>query len=443
VFENIIGQPIIEQIKNDLESNTLPSSLLFAGGAATAKGSTALELARVLSCSASGEIALWNCKCPSCAHHRTLSHPDLICIGSRQFQCEIIAGKNILLRDPDNEAGKIFFQRAVKKLLLRFSNIVWEGDPKISKFNKTLEDINDEMDSLLQWNVNSKTNLEKLLAYIVDDTRKLESEGMTEFIPVSHVRNAAYWLRTTPNGRRKVLIIENAEKMNDAARNSLLKILEEPPETAVIILSSSKPEALLPTVLSRLRHYSFSKRSAKAESDIISRVFRDNSFGDAPAKENKILLYLEKFLPVSRETLYPAAAYFLASIAASAIVMQRKNKIEEPMLITIGKYAGPIASNFGRASADIKVIVATMRLAAEKFDPRSLYGKFLEKLCVVTGESLINESANALAVSYRNAVKEKTEESRIAVDIYNLQIELALEHLAYSLIVAFAKIKGV
>lgn len=57
-------------------------------------------------------------------------------------------------------------------------------------------------------------------------------------------------------GGRKVYILPEAEKMTPQAQNALLKTIEEPPEYAVILLLSSNPDALLPTVLSRCVHLS-------------------------------------------------------------------------------------------------------------------------------------------------------------------------------------------
>lgn len=49
----------------------------------------------------------------------------------------------------------------------------------------------------------------------------------------------------------KVYIINEAEKMNSQAQNTLLKTLEEPPEYAVILLLTANINALLPTIISR------------------------------------------------------------------------------------------------------------------------------------------------------------------------------------------------
>lgn len=59
------------------------------------------------------------------------------------------------------------------------------------------------------------------------------------------------WLLTRPRFAVRVGIIDHAESMNAAAANSLLKLLEEPPPWALIVLVAPGPEALLPTVASR------------------------------------------------------------------------------------------------------------------------------------------------------------------------------------------------
>lgn len=53
------------------------------------------------------------------------------------------------------------------------------------------------------------------------------------------------------NGNHKVYIIEDADKMNVQAQNAILKTLEEPPEYAVLILTTTNVERLLPTIISR------------------------------------------------------------------------------------------------------------------------------------------------------------------------------------------------
>src|SRR2546426_6619084 len=72
-------------------------------------------------------------------------------------------------------------------------------------------------------------------------------------------------------GRWKVYVFANAETMTTEAANSLLKVLEEPPERVVIILIAESPVPLLPTVVSRCQLVRFSLVPAPA----IERVLID------------------------------------------------------------------------------------------------------------------------------------------------------------------------
>ncbi|HOV79109.1 MAG TPA: DNA polymerase III subunit delta' [Bacillota bacterium] len=58
-------------------------------------------------------------------------------------------------------------------------------------------------------------------------------------------------------GGRKIFVIRNAETMTPEAANCLLKILEEPPADTCFILLSARPQALLPTIVSRCQQFVF------------------------------------------------------------------------------------------------------------------------------------------------------------------------------------------
>lgn len=59
-------------------------------------------------------------------------------------------------------------------------------------------------------------------------------------------------------GKARVFLIDEAEKLNDASANALLKVLEEPPKTSHLILITARPAMLLPTILSRCQMIRFS-----------------------------------------------------------------------------------------------------------------------------------------------------------------------------------------
>jgi len=64
-------------------------------------------------------------------------------------------------------------------------------------------------------------------------------------------------------GAARVFLVEDADKLNDQAANALLKILEEPPHTSHIILLTSRPAQLLPTIRSRCQMIRFSPIAAE------------------------------------------------------------------------------------------------------------------------------------------------------------------------------------
>ena len=67
---------------------------------------------------------------------------------------------------------------------------------------------------------------------------------------------SARFLRLTPaEGGWRVVIVDGADEMNRNAANALLKILEEPPRRALLLLVAHSPGRLLPTIRSRCRRF--------------------------------------------------------------------------------------------------------------------------------------------------------------------------------------------
>lgn len=81
--------------------------------------------------------------------------------------------------------------------------------------------------------------------------KKLRSE-----IPVDDVRSLGKFFQGTAAEDKswRVCLIDSADNLNRNSENAILKLLEEPPEKALIILLSSAPGRLLPTIRSRCMH---------------------------------------------------------------------------------------------------------------------------------------------------------------------------------------------
>lgn len=71
-------------------------------------------------------------------------------------------------------------------------------------------------------------------------------------------------------GRARAVLIPGAERMNEEAQNALLKTLEEPAGSRLLVLTSSRPEALLPTVISRLARLRLRPLSAEEIADYLT-----------------------------------------------------------------------------------------------------------------------------------------------------------------------------
>lgn len=105
--------------------------------------------------------------------------------------------------------------------------------------------------------------------------RRLQPDNGT--ISIAQIRELIgfFRLKVPGNGKiKRAAIIEDAETMGTDAQNALLKVLEEPPADSVLILTSSRPQALLPTIRSRLQHMQLSVPSNEA----LTTFFREQGY---------------------------------------------------------------------------------------------------------------------------------------------------------------------
>jgi len=103
-------------------------------------------------------------------------------------------------------------------------------------------------------------------------------------IVVDDTRAIASFLRLTPaEGRWRVVIVDGADTMNNNAANALLKILEEPPKYAVLLLVSDNPGRLLPTIRSRCRRLALKPLAEPIVLEALARYRPDLSSSDRTA----------------------------------------------------------------------------------------------------------------------------------------------------------------
>ena len=185
-----------ERLSESIRAGTLPSSLLLQGPRGVGKQRLALWLAQRLLCTEE-DAPCGTCK--ACRYVRELTHPDLHWVFPRP---------RLKDADPDLEQVRDDYGEATAE---RASNSGLYAAPP-------------------------------------------GSEGIFVATVRSLVQRAAM---APAMGRRKIFIVGDAERMvpqegADMAANAFLKLLEEPPADTTIILTSSEPGALLPTIRSRV-----------------------------------------------------------------------------------------------------------------------------------------------------------------------------------------------
>ncbi|WP_299679853.1 DNA polymerase III subunit delta' [uncultured Roseobacter sp.] len=118
---------------------------------------------------------------------------------------------------------------------------------------------------------------------VITRTPNPNTDRMRDQIVVDDIRSlAGFFQLSATDGGRRVVIVDAADEMNSSAANALLKMLEEPPERATLLLISHRPSGLLPTIRSRCR----SLRLGTLAPDDMARAFAQAGFEvgtEAPA----------------------------------------------------------------------------------------------------------------------------------------------------------------
>jgi DNA polymerase-3 subunit delta' len=88
------------------------------------------------------------------------------------------------------------------------------------------------------------------------DVFSVEATG--QFIRIDAIREIQEQMKCRPlEAMRRVFVIDDADKMNDQAANALLKILEEPSPSNILILVTARPYSMPSTIISRCQHIRF------------------------------------------------------------------------------------------------------------------------------------------------------------------------------------------
>lgn len=243
MFSNVKGQKkVVDLLKHAMKSDRVAQSYLFHGEAGVGKFMTALYFSMALNCSNMHDNEPCG-KCNSCQKFLNLSHPDLM---------YIFPTPNLRL----TQEGEI------------------RESKYISEYHSYIE--NKRQTPWLDYKFSASSEI------------RIDSIRLIQF-RLSLTKNEA---------KKRICIIEDADKMNNNTANAFLKTLEEPPSDTVIILITTKPNALLPTILSRCQKIAFNSLSDNVVRNILVNNF---SLSDLQAQTIAKIAYgnVEKAIQLS------------------------------------------------------------------------------------------------------------------------------------------------
>jgi hypothetical protein len=131
------------------------------------------------------------------------------------------------------------------------------------------------------------------------DTFTIDKEEEKKEISIQQIRALTKQLSLAPaHGPFNVAIVNCAHIMTIAAQNAMLKILEEPPAKTKIILTSTMPDALLQTILSRCEKYTVITAS---DSEIAHAVTLQTLFQFETQSVSRILAFTDSLATTNQE----------------------------------------------------------------------------------------------------------------------------------------------
>lgn len=160
-----------------------------------------------------------------------------------------------------NEPIKTYFERAIRENRLPqtmlFSGIDGIGKSLVAK-------------AIAEYLL--KTSLHRIETGNHPDFHLVSPEGKSGLYAIDTIRAVIDKEHAAPfEAPHKVFILENAERMQPASANALLKTLEEPSQDSTFILLSNAPQEILPTILSRCVHLAFQPLPEEAIASLLTK----------------------------------------------------------------------------------------------------------------------------------------------------------------------------
>ncbi|MCY3630907.1 MAG: DNA polymerase III subunit delta' [Bacteroidetes bacterium] len=217
-WDSIIGQgKVVELLRRSVDSGRVAHAYLFHGMEGTGKRAVALAFARELQC----EGCNGSEPCTSCRQAAQLEHPDI----------------HVLIPEPSDAKPRDVAERIALLAEDPYAAVDFVRAPTLGSGK------------------NAPGKLKQAFYSVERINLHLRQQMMMRPL----------------RGRYRIAIITDADTIREQAANTFLKLLEEPGPDTLFILTTSRKDLLLQTILSRCQHVAFDNLSP----DMISRALRE------------------------------------------------------------------------------------------------------------------------------------------------------------------------
>ncbi len=203
-LEQLIEQQRARRIiENMVNSDRLPHALLFWGPAGAGKSVAAIELVKWLNCLKFPEGPCGTCE--SCVKFQVLEHPH--------FRYQMPLPRKLLANPEEGELTKAGAEELAEIFANKGHNPYYTAEIKGA-----------------------------------------------QFILIGQIRSLLKWASVRAfSDKPRLALIDHADRLKEEAGNALLKLLEEPPQHFLLILTAETPEDILPTLRSRCHLIEFDR----------------------------------------------------------------------------------------------------------------------------------------------------------------------------------------
>jgi DNA polymerase-3 subunit delta' len=193
--------------------------------------------------------------------------------------------------------------------------------------------------------------------------------GESGSIKVDQARHAVESTAYRPfEGRRRVVIVDDADAMEAPAQNALLKTLEEPPAASTFVLVTARPDMLLPTVRSRCQRVRFAPLDA---ADVAAVLVRDHGFAEKDAHAAASLADGSLGAALEGDT----EAYVEARDAAAALLQAVARTSDPRQRLSAARTLGADTADRDELGRRLRLVASMLRdleLMRSRADERSL-----------------------------------------------------------------------